>query len=81
MTAANVCAAEAPPELLECPRGCGLVTLAAPSLKWGPWRMQVHLAAGPRCPTPMPGTSSSYMTPAQLRRYRSAEPRGHHRGN
>ncbi len=72
MTAA-LCPADVPPEILECPRGCGLVTLATPSLKWGPWRMQVHLAAGPRCPTPRPGASSHYMTPAQLRRYRNDE--------
>lgn len=79
MTAAQ-CPAEVAPEILECPRGCGLVTLADPSLKWGPWRMQVHLATGPRCSTPMPGTSSHYMTPAQLRRYH--QPRGpQHRGN
>lgn len=50
---ARPCPKEAP-ELLECPRGCGFVTSAKPSLMWGPWRMQVHLL-NPRCPTPIPG--------------------------
>ncbi|GJJ21092.1 hypothetical protein [Mycolicibacterium mageritense] len=70
------CPIEIPPDLLECPRGCGLVTLAKPSLRWGPWRMQVHLL-NPRCPTPIPGSNSTYMTPADLRRYRNNQPRGH----
>ena len=82
MTAA-VCPDQGLPELLECPRGCGLVVLANPDLGAGPWRMQVHLAVGPRCPIPFPGSKLWHLTPAELRRYRSNHPpRGHkHRGH
>ncbi|ORA24941.1 hypothetical protein BST13_33780 [Mycobacterium aquaticum] len=58
MTAAP-CPHEADPELLDCPRGCGFVTLARPSLKWGPWRMQLHLL-NPRCSAPIPGSTGTY---------------------
>jgi hypothetical protein len=59
MSVRDVCP-DAEPELLECPRGCGFVTLARPSLRWGPWRMQVHLA-NPTCSRPIPGgTQSTY---------------------
>uniref|UniRef100_A0AAU8GQU1 Uncharacterized protein n=1 Tax=Mycobacterium phage JustASigh TaxID=3158894 RepID=A0AAU8GQU1_9CAUD len=74
---ARPCPKEAPPELLECPRGCGFVTLARPSLRWGPWRLAVHLLI-PRCTRPLPGISSTHMTPAELRRHRNNQPRGHH---
>ncbi len=54
MSNLTACPAENP-ELIECPRGCGFVTMAAPSLRFGPWRMQVHLA-NPTCPRPIPGS-------------------------
>ena len=54
----NPCPKEADPELLHCPRGCGFVTMATPSLKWGPWRMAVHLLST-RCPRPLVGASQS----------------------
>lgn len=46
------------PAVIECPRGCGFVTAAKPSLRWGPWRMHVHLA-NPTCPRPIPGSSQA----------------------
>lgn len=58
-TAKRPCPKEAEPQLLNCPRGCGFVTLAAPSLRWGPWRMQVHLL-NKRCPPPLPGVPGTY---------------------
>ncbi|WP_319456922.1 MULTISPECIES: hypothetical protein [unclassified Mycobacterium] len=48
------------PAVIECPRGCGFVTGAKPSLRWGPWRMQVHLL-NPTCPRPiLGGTQNTY---------------------
>ena len=63
---AGVCPDEVMPAVLECPRGCGLVVWADPDLRWGPWRMQVHLSL-PKCPTPRQGYPTSLMTPAALR--------------
>lgn len=56
---ARPCPREVYADLLECPRGCGFVTMAAPSLRWGPWRMQVHLL-NPTCPRPIPGVDGTY---------------------